>query len=207
MVLPSNSNTDKTQGQLIKLYVSARLDYNAEQDNTQQKKTIELPICKIWKVDDQLGDEFFAKKLDKIEPGSEQEPVWLDCYEITYEFWRTQKLKFMVLDDAQDTDANQLGEIFVKLGEIVRAQAEGKQIDSILTVNSDQQRQHEIMIKAEPVYKAENTITIKVQWKNIKNKKRKMLVSSKIEACILKVSKKTQEGDWKIVQIAKQAGL
>ena len=46
------------------------------------------------------------------------------------------------------------------------------------------------MIKAEPVYKAENTITIKVQWKNIKNKKRKMIVSSKIEACILKVAKK-----------------
>jgi hypothetical protein len=89
----------------------------------------------------------------------------------------------------------------------VRAQAENAQIDSLLTVTSNQHRQHEIMIKAEPVYKAENTITIKVQWKNIKNKKRKMIVSSKIEACILKVSKKTEDGSWQIVQIAKQAGL
>ena len=80
----------------------------------------------------------------------------------------------MVLDEAKDAENNEnvLGEIFVKLGEVVRANAEGEQIDSLLTGNMNEDRQHEIMIKAEPVFKAEKTITIKVMWRGINNKKR-----------------------------------
>jgi len=91
------------------------------------------------------------------------------------------------MDESKDADnnANVLGEMFVKLGEIVRAEAEESQIDTVLTTNNE--RVHEIMIKAEPIFLAESTITIKVMWKNLKNKKSQYVISSKIEPVICKV--------------------